>query len=239
MHRWAQPSAISLCSLCIALATACDHDTEVQRQTRELEQAQKAVPEVTAQLEKDLTRARGDVVELEAKLALARQGLTEDVIENQRELEQALKDQQQAVRTEVSEAQREVQIHDRDTEAALKQLQQTGAPAPVAAAPGAQPEPGSPPAPGMPAAPPLAPSAGSEPVQPDEVVRVHGEDADAGVENQMTPPSEMNRPTTSPSAPGPNLDTPPATPPSPAPPSNPAPSPGLPPVTDPAPPAPN
>ena len=61
MHRWAQTSALSVCSVCIALVTACDHDTEVQRQTRELEQAQKEVPEVTAQLEKDLqSRAETD-----------------------------------------------------------------------------------------------------------------------------------------------------------------------------------
>lgn len=221
MHRWAQSSALGVWSVCVALVTACDHDTEVQRQTRELEAAQKEVPEVTAQLEKDLTRTRGEVVQLEAKLALARQGLTEDVIENQRELEQALKDQQQQVRTELGEAQREAEIHDRDTAAALKQLQQTGT---VASAPApAEPVAASP----APGAPPAAPTGTSDPVHPDEVVRVHGEDADAGAGYEMTPPS------TTPIGPAPNapapMDAPPVTAPSePAPPS-PAPSTPLPP----------
>ena len=222
MHRWAQSSALGVCSVCIALVTACDHDTEVQRQTRELERAQKEVPEVTAQLEKDLTRTRGEVVQLEAKLALAQQGLTEDVIENQRELEQALKDQQQQVRTELGEAQREAEIHDRDTAAALKQLQQTGT---VAAAAPAEPAPTTP----APGAPPAA-TGTSDPVHPDEVVRVHGEDADAGAGYEMMPPSAPCGPAANPAptAPAP-MGTPPVTAPSEPAPPGPAPSTPLPP----------
>jgi hypothetical protein len=221
MHRWTQSTALGLCSVCIALVTACDHDTEVQRQTRELERAQKEVPEVTAQLEKDLARARGDVVSLEAKLALAQQGLTEDVIENQRELEQALKDQQQQVRSELGEAQREAEIHDRDTAAALKQLQQTGT---VAAAP-APVEPAPAPAPGV---PPAAPSANTDPVHPDEVVRVHGEDADAGAAHEMTPPSSATPPGPASTAPAP-MGAQPTPPPSEPAPPGPVPSTPLPP----------
>ena len=227
MHRWARTSSLSVGGVCIALAMACNHDTEVQRQTRELERAQKEVPEVTAQLESDLTRARGDVAHLEAKLALARQGLTDDVIENQRELEQALKEQQQLVRSELSEAQHEAEVHDRDTTAALKQLQQT---ATTAAAPPGEPAPGTPPG-TMPA--PLAPSVTPEPVHPDEVVRVHGQDPDAGAESQMTPPNSPTpsgpAPSVAPAEPAPSVEAPPS---SPAP-SSPAPAPG------PAPSAPN
>jgi TolA-binding protein len=217
MHRWAQSSALGVCSVCVALVTACNHDTEVQRQTRELEQAQKEVPEVTAQLEKDLTRARGDVAHLEGKLALARQGLTDDVIENQRELEQALKDQQQQVRTELGEAQREAEIHDRDTAAALAQLQQTGTMA--AAPPPAEPAAGS-------APPPAAPATTPEPVHPNDVVRVHGEDADAGADDEMAPPSSPAPTGPAPSTPAPSLAMPPAADPAPGPaPSTPLPPP--------------
>lgn len=218
-YRWAQSSALGVCSVCAALVMACDHDTEVQRQTRELEQAQKEVPEVTGQLEKDLARARGDVARLEGKLELARQGLTDDVIENQRELEQALKDQQQQVRNELGEAQREAEIHDRDTATALKQLQQTGA---VASAPApAEPAPAN--------AAPAAPTGASDPVHPNEVVRVHGEDADAGAEHEMTPPSN----------PAPGAPAPMAVPPAPSTaPAEPVPAPSTP-LPPPAPSTPN
>lgn len=128
MNRWIRISALSAC---VASALACDEQTEVQRQTRDLQEAQKNVARVTEQLESQLAEARADVVRLEEKVALARQGLTDDVLENQKELQAALKAQESKVETELGEAKREAQIHNRDSEAALKQLQ--SAPAPAAA----------------------------------------------------------------------------------------------------------
>jgi TolA-binding protein len=130
MTRWAHMGVLSAC---FALAIGCEQRTEVQRQTRELEEAQKNVARQTEELESQLETARSDVARLEQKVALARQGLTDDVLENQRELTEALKAQEQNVQKEVGQAKREVEIHTRDSEAALKQLGQTAAP--VAEAP--------------------------------------------------------------------------------------------------------
>lgn len=122
MKRW--PIA-GVSTACIVLSVACDEQTEVQRQTRELQEAQKNVAQVTSQLGADLDKAKGDVVRLEGKLAMARQGLTDDVLENQRELQEALKAQEHKVETELNEASREAEIHTRDTQAALQALGQT------------------------------------------------------------------------------------------------------------------
>jgi len=145
MSRWVLMSALTAG---LAGAVACDAESEVQRQTRELQAAQKHVGKETKRLEEELGRAQADVARLEQKLLLARQGLTDEVLENQKQLEEALKAQDQKVREELNHAQREAQNHTRDTEAALKQLGQTPPPAtsaptatPTAAASGAAPAP--------------------------------------------------------------------------------------------------
>ena len=159
----------------ITLALGCDEQTEVQRQTHELQEAQKNVAKVTEQLSLDLEQAKADVVRLEQKLAMARQGLTDDVLENQKELTLALQAQEKKVQTELDEASQQAQIHNRDTEAAFRQLSQTTAPngePPVAAPEGT-------------VAPAAAPGAPLDSPSADEVVRVHGTDADAGVESNL------------------------------------------------------
>lgn len=135
MERWAR---ISTLTACVALAFGCDDQTEVQRQTRDLQEAQKNVPQVTKELEVQLEEAKASVAQLEQKLALARQGLTDDVLENQKELQAALKEQEQSVQSELGEAKREAQVHARDTEAALQTLGQTARPVrdPAAVPPG-------------------------------------------------------------------------------------------------------
>jgi hypothetical protein len=127
MYRWAQ---VSTAAACLALAFGCDGEqTEVQRQTRDLQEAQKNISKVTQELESELAKSKADVVRLEQKVAMARQGMTDDVLENQKELQEALKEQEQKVQSELGEAKREAQIHNRDTEAALKQLGQASVPA--------------------------------------------------------------------------------------------------------------
>jgi hypothetical protein len=122
MKPWARMSAVGAC---FALTLGCDRQTEVQRQTSELQAAQKNVGKVTQELETELAKAKADVALLEQKLARARQGLTDEVLENQRELTAALSAQNERVKAELGDAKREAEIYGRDTEAALKQLRQT------------------------------------------------------------------------------------------------------------------
>jgi hypothetical protein len=124
MARWAQMSAVMAS---IAWMAACEQQTEVQRETRDLQEAQKDVGKVTQQLESDLAKSREDVARLEQKVAMARQGLTDDVLQNQKELQKALQAQEHNVKTEIGQAQHEAEIHRRDTEAALKTLAESAA----------------------------------------------------------------------------------------------------------------
>ena len=103
MKRWPQMSAVSAC---FALALACESQTDVQRQTRDLQEAQKNVGKVTQELESQLASAKATVARLEQKVALARQGLTDDVLENQKELTQALQAQERKVQSELGQAKR-------------------------------------------------------------------------------------------------------------------------------------
>lgn len=178
MKRWAR---IGTLTACVALAFGCDEQTEVQRQTHELEEAQKNVPAVTQELESQLEQARAEVARLEQKVALARQGLTDDVLENQKELQAALQEQERVVETELGQAKREAQIHARDTEAALKALGQTATPGadPVATAPEA-------PAPEPP--PPAPEPAPTSDAPREELMPVRGSDGENEASERETAP---------------------------------------------------
>jgi TolA-binding protein len=227
MNRWIRMSAVTAC---VASALACDEQTEVQRQTRDLEQAQKNVAQVTEQLESQLAEAKADVVRLEQKVALARQGLTDDVLENQKELQAALKAQESKVETELGEAKREAQIHNRDSEAALKQLGQS-APAsrdvPPPVSPAQPAEPGAAPDDG-PGRNEFVPVKGGPDTQPEgrpetepgmPPVEVTPDAPPAPASPPHVDPSPVNTPPVTPPADAPPADAPPsASPPSAAPP---------------------
>jgi TolA-binding protein len=244
MKSWA---LMGITTACFTLTLACDQQTEVQRQTHELQEAQKNVGKVAKEIESQLADARADVARLENKLELARQGLTDDVLENQRELTQALRAQEDKVRSELGEAKREAQIHSRDTEAALKQLGQASATA-------------EPPPPVDPAQPAQAPLEGPDhddlvPVKGGPDPRADGDfDIEPGTPEPQAPPAAVtpnDPPAPTPAPPAatyippsdvPAGDTPPSdTPPSDTPPSNPPapsaapPSPNAPAPTAPAP----
>jgi len=194
MKAWAR---IGTLTACVALAFGCDEKTEVQRQTHDLQEAQKNVAQVTQELEGELERAKADVIRLEQKVALARQGLTDDVLENQKELQVALQAQERRVSDELGQAKREAQIHSRDTEAALKQLGQQPAPDEAAAAAPVDSIPSDTP-PAAPAAP-----ATSEPPRED-LVPVRGSDTETTPDPNQPPqaaPPEAPPPVAPPPAP--------------------------------------
>ena len=74
-------------------------------------------------LEKQLDQAKAEVVNLEQKLALAKHGVTDEVIEERKDLQQALQKQGKHVREELSEAQREANELNSATEKAQTELQ--------------------------------------------------------------------------------------------------------------------
>lgn len=124
--------AIGFVAACIG-ALACDQQREVQQEAQDLREAQGQVGNVTAELQEDLEKAKAEVVRLEEKLALARQGVTDEVLSERRELEKSLKEQEREVEGEIQEAKREAQKHNQDSVQAARELEKTAPPARVEA----------------------------------------------------------------------------------------------------------
>jgi hypothetical protein len=72
-----------------------------------------------------LQKAKAEVVELEKKLALAREGVTDDVVKEREGLQGAIASKRKEVHWEVNEARREAQVLNKDSERATQQLKQT------------------------------------------------------------------------------------------------------------------
>lgn len=118
----------------VALALACNSGaTEVQQETQDLREAQTHVPKVTKELEADLEKAKAEVVRLEQKLALARQGVTDEVLAERKELQDSIQAQERKVQSEIDEARKQAAVHSQDTAKAAQQLEQTTPPARVEA----------------------------------------------------------------------------------------------------------
>jgi len=80
---------------------------------------------VAKSLEQQLTDAKAEVARLEEQLAMARQGVTTDVLKERNDLNNALHDQQKRVVKEVNEAESVARVHNEDTERARKELERT------------------------------------------------------------------------------------------------------------------
>lgn len=124
MYRY---QAMGSVALCIA-ALACDRRTEVQQDSEDLNEAKRDVARVTQQLENELAEAKAEVARLEEKLVMARQGVTDEVLEERKELQESLQEQQRRVQGEINEAKREAQTLNRDTDVAAEQLEGTRVP---------------------------------------------------------------------------------------------------------------
>lgn len=115
----------------LGLGLGCERGSSIESETRDLAEAQNNTANVAKDLEARLQEAKAEVVELEKKLALAREGVTDDVMKERSELESALQNQREQVQREVSEARREAQVLNKDQDRAMQQLQQTQPPAQV------------------------------------------------------------------------------------------------------------
>jgi predicted RNase H-like nuclease (RuvC/YqgF family) len=119
--------------LVLGLACQGGSTTDVQQEAKDLREAQSRSPEVAKSLEADLAQAKAEVARLEQKLALARQGVTDDVLDERKELEQSLQQQQRHVQNEINEAKREAEQHNQDTQKATEVLEGSKPPARVEA----------------------------------------------------------------------------------------------------------
>lgn len=120
--------AIGCVAACIA-TLACDRQGEVQQESRDLREAQNEVGNVTAELESELDEAKAEVARLEEKLAMARQGVTDDVLSERKELKESLSEQKREVEGEIQEVKREARRLEQDTAQAARELERTALPA--------------------------------------------------------------------------------------------------------------
>jgi hypothetical protein len=114
--------------LSASFTLACDRDREVREESQDLTEARKNTGVVANELEQELREAKAEVVRLEKQLAMAREGVTEEVLTERRELQSALEEQGQNVEKEIEEAKREAQQHNQEAEQARQQLEQTQVP---------------------------------------------------------------------------------------------------------------
>lgn len=110
----------------IALALAgCNQKDDVREEVKDLQRAQQEAPQKAQQLQQDLDQAKAHVAQLEQKLTMAKQGVTDDVLRQREDLKRAVKDDDKRVQNEVREAQGAAKMHNADVNKAQKELDQT------------------------------------------------------------------------------------------------------------------
>ncbi len=116
-------------------AAGCERtgESEVSEEVKDLKEAQQESPAEAQNLRKQLEEKKSEVVKLEEKLALAEQGVTDRVVEERKDLEQAVRRQEQNVQQEVKEAQGAARVHNTDSERARRELEATQSPTRVEA----------------------------------------------------------------------------------------------------------
>lgn len=116
-------------AISLGLSVACNERPSIEAETRDLAEARNDTANVVQDLEKRLETAKAEVVELEQKLALAREGITDEVLKERAELENALNAQRQEVQKDVNEARRESEVLNKNRDQALQLLRETQPPA--------------------------------------------------------------------------------------------------------------
>jgi hypothetical protein len=105
----------------------CDRKGDVDQQIEDLKKAEQQSPQKAQELNQELDEAKRNVVRLEEKHALAKQGVTDDVLKERAELQKALSNDEQEVKKEVNEAQGKAREHNSDVNTAQQELQKVQA----------------------------------------------------------------------------------------------------------------
>jgi hypothetical protein len=115
-------------ALTFGSVAACERggqEDKVQSELQDLEEAREKAPQVTRDLEQQLAEAKKEVVRLEKKLALARQGITEEVIAERQQLGEALEARGESVREDIGQTREQATEFNEASERARKALQET------------------------------------------------------------------------------------------------------------------
>lgn len=107
------------------LLLGCNRGQDVNKEVEDLKRAQAESPKVASDLQRELDQKKAEVVKLEEKVALAKQGVTDDVEKEKNDLQHAMKREEEQVREKVQEAQGAAREQTSQSEAAARQLEQT------------------------------------------------------------------------------------------------------------------
>jgi colicin import membrane protein len=121
-------SGLLVAGLSLALFGACEQQQDVSGQVEDLREAREGTDAEAQRLQNELDEAKKEVAELERQLALAREGVTDDVLQERQELQESLQEQREEVKGEVDEAQQEAERHRQESEAARQELEDTAPP---------------------------------------------------------------------------------------------------------------
>lgn len=107
------------------LVGACERDGGIRSEVEDLKEARQETGQVVQDLQQQLQEAKAQVARLEERLTLARQGVTDEVLEERQDLQEAVKNEQADLRQNVNEIQKEAQQQNAAASAAERQLEQT------------------------------------------------------------------------------------------------------------------
>jgi hypothetical protein len=116
---------IGLTAVVALTLIGCNRRDDVRKEVQQLHEAEQAAPQKAEELQQQLDGAKAHVAQLEQKLTLARQGVTDEVLRARQELKSAVNRNQKEVNQEVKEAQGAANQHNADVEKAQKALEQT------------------------------------------------------------------------------------------------------------------
>lgn len=102
-----------------------ESDSQVERRIDEVRAARENAPQEAQRLEQELEEAKARVAELERQLALARQGITDEVVEAEQKLQESVQRREQNLLEESQQLQQEAREHNEATEAAQRELERT------------------------------------------------------------------------------------------------------------------
>lgn len=112
-----------LLSASLWLFTACQ--SELENEIQDVREARERSGQVVQQLESEIEATRERLQELERRLALAREGITEEVIKERKELQSALEDKSEKVNRKAAQAEEESSELGAVSDEAVRQLDAT------------------------------------------------------------------------------------------------------------------
>ncbi len=113
--------------------SGCDRGYDAPGEMRDLREARKSSGEVVKRLEADLEEARANLESIQKELALARRGITDEVIEERADLAKALTKDRKGIQNDISKAEGEAEKYEENTKAAANLLKETTVPEAVEA----------------------------------------------------------------------------------------------------------